>query len=267
LQSRVVVSVLACALVLIALGCSRPVQQSTAPATAPPAAGPATGPGEISTAPPAVEPSATPVVTSGPVTKPAERSAEGKAILDAARRRLKTSGRFFVQQLLVQGDVALAVLSIEGSPKGARILALERRGGSWRAVWDAELLGSSASSVRVAVPIVTAELVGKLRFDLPQSLDQDQTALLFGAIKAAVAAAKAQGGSAVGSLTVDSSRLAQDGKGTWWASVVVKPSKAGMESLPVFLHRVGTAWKVVDLGTGIEPSSDSRFPAEVRDKL
>ena len=87
------------------------------------------------------------------------------------------------------------------------------------------------------------------------------------AAAAALAAAKKTSSPDIGNLSVDSVEIARDSSGTWWAEVVVRSSRQDVDSLPVYLKRTGSSWAIVDMGTGVEPGSDDRFPSEVRDKL
>lgn len=87
------------------------------------------------------------------------------------------------------------------------------------------------------------------------------------AAAAALAAVKKTSSPDIGNLSVDSVEIARDSSGTWWAEVVVRSSRQDVDSLPVYLKRTGSSWAIVDMGTGVEPGSDDRFPSEVRDKL
>lgn len=102
----------------------------------------------------------------------------------------------------------------------------------------------------------------------PAPADDDRSSELeerAGAV--ALDAARKSGGERLGALAVGRTRIARDGAGTWWASVLITCSKPGIDPLPVFLKRDGARWEVFDIGTGVEPALDERFPAEVRQKL
>jgi hypothetical protein len=260
-------SAFACLLALTLSGCLQ-ARGGAVPAPAPvgvtsAAPAPRTEPVAATASP---QPTATPEVSSGPIVSPGPGSAERTAILAAARERLQTSSPFLVAQLYVQGDVALADLLPQGAPTTARrLVGATRTGGSWTATWDGSFSAATAPSIRAAMPYASAALVAKVRLDAPLPIDLGP--LRKSATAAALTFAKAQSDASVGTLSVIDVKLAQDHKGVWWASAVIKPSNTHVDNAPIFLKRVGSSWTLVDFGTGIDPSTDTRFPAEVRDKL
>lgn len=217
--------------------------------------------------PDGTETSSGPAVSSGPVSTPPAGSIERKRILDAARTKLGTTAELLVVQLYVQAGVALADVAPAGAPAtDRRLMGLVRDGIAWKVRWSERPADATRTSLRAAVPEASAALVAKLRFDAPLAAD-DESVVRQSAEAAALRYARANGGASVGTLSVSQVRLAKDRQGDWWATVVVKPSNAGVEALPVYLERLSGTWKLIDLGTGIEPQTDTRFPSEVRGKL
>ena len=250
----------------VAAGCAKPPAPPQAP-QAQGASAPATTPAEATAT---VLGTTTPVpvvVSRGPITHPPAGSAARKAILDAVRDSLGISSSFTVIQLWVQGDAALADLVPVGGTAGQRrYLALRRNHGGWIVMWRWPH-EPAHPDIRAEMPYASPELVAKLKWDLP--LPVDTASLKSSAEAAALKVAKSAGGAGVGKLKVDTAatKLVQDHAGTWWASVVVASDKAGIDPLTVYLTRSGSAWTSLDFGTGIDPGTDTRFPAEVRGKL
>lgn len=63
---------------------------------------------------------------------------------------------------------------------------------------------------------------------------------------------------------------ARDNEGRWWARVSAEPSSdmsLETEQIYVYNEADGAFWFAYDMGTGIEPATDERFPEEVRDQL
>ena len=63
--------------------------------------------------------------------------------------------------------------------------------------------------------------------------------------------------------------LVQDNEGGWWARVTASPHMEGYETEQIFvmLSAGTTLWQPFDMGTGIEPEIDDRFPEEIRGEL
>ncbi len=63
--------------------------------------------------------------------------------------------------------------------------------------------------------------------------------------------------------------LVQDNEGGWWARVTASPHMEGYETEQIFvmLSPGMTLWQPFDMGTGIEPEIDDRFPEEIRGEL
>ena len=58
---------------------------------------------------------------------------------------------------------------------------------------------------------------------------------------------------------------AQDSRGRWWASATAVPADRGRyDDVTAYVYLDGSAWKLFDLGTGIELTE---LLADVRDKL
>jgi len=63
---------------------------------------------------------------------------------------------------------------------------------------------------------------------------------------------------------------ARDNEGRWWARVSAAPTSdtsLETEQIYVFNEADGAFWFALDMGTGIEPATDERFPEEVRNRL
>lgn len=104
------------------------------------------------------------------VTQPARGSAERTALMDAARVLTGSSRQFVVWQLAVQGDSAIGDLqeSIDGASTGNRwLVAWQRDGGAWKAVYHAPFLDAARDEVRAEVPNLTNDLVGNIAFVVP----------------------------------------------------------------------------------------------------
>lgn len=264
--ARTSVVLLAVALAAAVTGCAKPAARTSAPATT---SAETTRPADATAA--IVATTAIPGASRGAITHPKEGSAERTAILDAARAALGIHDRFTVIQLYVQSDVALADLvpypPRNGSAYLRRFFGFRRVAGAWKVVWQARYAKLTSRQLAAAMPMASTELLARLKYGLPVPDQTDTAALKASAEAAALKIAKANGGAAVGNLKAAGTRLAKDNGGTWWASVVVSSDKTGIDSLSVYLKRGGNAWTSVDLGTGIDPATDPRFPAEVRSKL
>lgn len=62
----------------------------------------------------------------------------------------------------------------------------------------------------------------------------------------------------------------RDDEGRWWARVSAAPtSDSSLETEQIFVYNEadGAFWFALDMGTGIEPATDERFPEDVRDQL
>ena len=65
--------------------------------------------------------------------------------------------------------------------------------------------------------------------------------------------------------SVDDIRIARASDGTYWASAWVTPVDVkDVDTAIVFLHKVGSVWRIKDFGTGIDGSD---LPKSVRAKL
>ncbi len=65
---------------------------------------------------------------------------------------------------------------------------------------------------------------------------------------------------------------ARDDEGRWWARVTAEPTSdpsLSLEAEQIFVYSDvdGAFWLALDMGTGIEPATDERFPEEVRDLI
>jgi hypothetical protein len=65
---------------------------------------------------------------------------------------------------------------------------------------------------------------------------------------------------------------ARDQEGRWWARVSASPESdpsMSLEAEQIYVYRDADSslWLAFDMGTGIEPATDERFPEEVRDQL
>jgi hypothetical protein len=211
------------------------------------------------------EPTVTPTPKTGAIVTPPRGSALRQSLLDAARAKIGSSSSWYVMQLYAQDGFAVGELLESGSPGPAWFFGFAKRGGAWTAPYSAQNSTTTAAKLRGALPGASRQLIAKIRFGL--ALPDQTGALKTSAQAAALAIAKKNADASIGKLTAGTTRIAQDSKGTWWASVLVKPSNTSVDALSVYLKRTGTTWKYFDLGTGIDPSTDTRFPAEVRDKL
>ncbi len=262
---RRLAALLAVSIAVAVAGCSRPAAPVAPTSTE---STQATAPAE-STAAVIGTATATPVaVSGGPITHPPAGSKERTALLDAARSALGISSPFTVIQLYVQGDVAIAdLVPYGGTASQRRFLGFRRVGGAWTTVWHWQH-ERVPSKLKAAMPFASAELLAKLAWDLPMPVGT--ASLKASAEAAALKVAKSAAGPTIGTLRVvkAETKIAQDHKGTWWASVVVASDKPGIDALSVYLKRSGSGtWTSVDYGTGIDTTTDSRFPAEVRGKL
>jgi hypothetical protein len=63
--------------------------------------------------------------------------------------------------------------------------------------------------------------------------------------------------------------MVEDSEGNMWARVVATPSDASMETEQIYvkLEPGNDVWFAIDMGTGIDPATDDRFPEDVRDEL
>ncbi|MBN2205256.1 MAG: hypothetical protein JW767_09565 [Thermoleophilia bacterium] len=66
---------------------------------------------------------------------------------------------------------------------------------------------------------------------------------------------------------VEAAARADDG--TWYARISASPQDASMEVEQIYVYSPADSgfWIALDMGTGIDPATDERFPEEVRGKL
>ena len=60
--------------------------------------------------------------------------------------------------------------------------------------------------------------------------------------------------------------LVEDDEGAWWARVSAQPNDPGLETEQIYVNLPAgmEIWRPIDHGTGIDPATDDRFPAEIR---
>jgi hypothetical protein len=77
----------------------------------------------------------------------------------------------------------------------------------------------------------------------------------------------AVGDSAMADFTV--ATMVEDSEGNMWARVVATPEDPSMETEQIYvkLEPGNDVWFVIDMGTGIDPATDDRFPEDVRAEL
>ena len=63
--------------------------------------------------------------------------------------------------------------------------------------------------------------------------------------------------------------MVEDGEGNWWARVTVTPTDSSMETEQIYtkLEPGNEVWFAIDMGTGIDPATDDRFPEDIRAEL
>jgi hypothetical protein len=63
--------------------------------------------------------------------------------------------------------------------------------------------------------------------------------------------------------------MVEDSEGNMWARVVATPDDPSMETEQIYvkLEPGNEVWFVIDMGTGIDPATDDRFPEDVRAEL
>jgi hypothetical protein len=63
--------------------------------------------------------------------------------------------------------------------------------------------------------------------------------------------------------------MVEDSEGNWWARVTATPDDPSMETEQIYvkLEPGNEVWFTIDMGTGIDPATDDRFPEDVQDEL
>ena len=63
--------------------------------------------------------------------------------------------------------------------------------------------------------------------------------------------------------------MVEDSEGNWWARVTATPNDPSMETEQIYtkLEPGNDVWFAIDMGTGIDPATDDRFPEDVRAEL
>ncbi len=63
--------------------------------------------------------------------------------------------------------------------------------------------------------------------------------------------------------------MVEDSEGNWWARVTVTPTDTSMETEQIYtkLEPGNEVWFAIDMGTGIDPATDDRFPEDIRAEL
>lgn len=117
----------------------------------------------------ASDPATQPQVTSPPVVNPAgtvldlrsqpsdlAKAALRLQLLNAARKRLKTSSKFFVNQLWVDGDWAIGEI---GAEKGGHRIWAVWKGPSWKLVWTGSWGVTDEMTLNQKVGVMPPELL------------------------------------------------------------------------------------------------------------
>jgi len=213
---------------------------------------------------------------AGPITTPPAGSEERTALLDAARAKLGTSSQFYVYQLYVQGDTALADLDpVKTSAIGRVFVAWIKENGTWHAIGATRFGSASANAADTAraLPDFSAALIDKIDWKLAipkKTTSASQSTLKSDLSASATSWAKnAMQNANVASYKVTTLKIAQDKNGDWWGHAVVLPKGSGgsnYESLNIWAKYSGGAWsgKIQDPEP---PAPSTYFPSEVISKL
>jgi hypothetical protein len=249
-------------------GCTKPVTQ--APST------PQVAPSQPATVQVSVEPTTTiPIQTTGPITSPASGSTLRKELLDAARTKLGSSTQFYVYQIYVQGDTAIADLDpVSKDTNGRVFVAFEKRDGKWTAIGALKFgsVAANAATTSRALPSFSSELINKVNWTLKKPVVKaasTSAATLTKVTSSLAADAKTWSKTAMSGegspYKVTLIRVAKDSSGTWWGRVVTQPT-GEYERLQFWAKYSGGAWS----GTAQDPeppAPSTYFPASVVSKL
>lgn len=82
-------------------------------------------------------------------------------LLNAARANLSTTSKFFVNQLWVDGDVAVGDI---GAEHGGHRMCVVWRGNPWHVVWSGDWGTTDESSLTINVRGIPSELLGKIEW-------------------------------------------------------------------------------------------------------
>ncbi len=208
-------------------------------------------------------------VSSGPISTPAVGSAQRTAILDAVRAGLGTKSQFVVEQLFVQGadlTAPAAVADLQPVSGGSRVFVAVTGGPStWKLAWNAPF-GSSGANVKAllaAAPGVSAELAGKLVWDLKPASGPSSAAMMTSWRLFATKQVNHFAGSSYTSGFTFTFKVAKDKQGRWWGNALGQPKKSGLESIGLWGRYKNGAWtgQIADFS---DPHLDATFfPADI----
>ncbi len=196
-------------------------------------------------------------VSSGPITSPGGGDAVRSALMDAARETLGTEAQFYVLQLAVQGDAALAELQPVGSPDIS--VVAYRDDGGWKGVWTGPATYAGASELGEAGFAFSQDLIDALDWTPAPTSTEAATAMVDMLTRGtAFDPADFEG---------DALSLVKGTDGGWWARGWVYPvGDPTLESEQFFITRPkgSSEWEAVEVGTGVEVSDlEGKAPPNV----
>lgn len=270
MSARRVTLIVAAALVasLGLAGCSKAPQSAASVGANP-------GASHVATPQASVEPTAPAnIVAKGPITTPPSGSSDRTELLDAARTKLGTTTHFYVYQLFVQGDTALADLDpVSKNAIGRVFVAFERRNGVWTAIGASKFGSTSANAATTAraLPSFSSDLIAKIDWKLkkPAQASQpaagDEASMKASLSKDALTWAETSMSGEGKPYKIAIVHVAKDAKGTWWGRVVVEPT-GQFERIEFWAKYDAGAWS----GSAQDPeppAPSTYFPSTVTSKL
>lgn len=213
-------------------------------------------------------------VSTGPISKLDANSAVTAKLAVGARAYLKTTSKFTINQLFLQGDVAVGDITPKSG--GSRVF-IAWVGPSWKTVWTAPMGQGGSTLARAAVPQMSKDLAAKMDWNPKVAAASASAGTAGGADISALQASFTAyvksamtsyvgGPDVAGAVSASDVRVVPDNKGVYWGSALAEASSGG-DAVSFYAKYVGGKW--VGQGNsdeGVLPG-DSKFPAEVQGLL